>query len=255
MHKIRLRTGLLITIAAIVLSACGSAAGSPTPTSTITSTPVNVAAISTSVAQTVIAGITQTAFNLPTATLTSTPTMTPTSLTPQATRVSVLPTSTNCANSIFVADVTVPDNTQLPVGYGFTKTWRVKNTGTCPWTTSFALAFSYGEQMGGSNVRLAAAVPVGGQTDISVSMTVPNRTGKLTGVWTLIDDKSQPFCALLSVVINVGALSPTPTGSITVTPTPGASGTPTSTSTPTPTGSPTSTDTPTATPTATPTGP
>jgi hypothetical protein len=233
MHIKRFKLSLVIIIAALVLSACGASAGDATPTTT--STPVDVKALSTSVALTVVAQITQTAFNMPTATRTNTPTLTPTSATPQATRPQVLPTSTNCATYTFISDVTIPDGTTMPVGQEFTKTWRVKNTGTCPWTTSFALVFSYGEQMGGQTVKLPAAVPVGSETDISIVLKVPNKTGQLSGAWTLVDDKGQYFGSILTVVIKVGNPSPTatPTGS-TATPslTPTASETPTETATP-----------------------
>lgn len=33
----------------------------------------------------------------------------------------------------FVADITVPDNTIIPAGSKFIKTWRIKNVGTCTW--------------------------------------------------------------------------------------------------------------------------
>lgn len=235
---------LIVALGTFVLSACGSAAGNPTPTST----PLSVEAISTAAAQTVIAQLTQQApTTQPTAVFTDTLVGTATSINPQPTRTLALPTSANCANSIYISDVTIPDGTQLPVDQEFTKTWRVQNTGTCQWTTSFKLVFSYGEAMSGQAVSLANSVATGQQVEISVKLKVPNKTGKLTGVWVLVDDKGQHFGVLLTLVINVGALSPTPTGSVTATPTnTPPSDTPTSTNTPVPT------ETPTATPTVTP---
>ncbi|HEY77099.1 MAG TPA: hypothetical protein G4O00_13155, partial [Thermoflexia bacterium] len=39
---------------------------------------------------------------------------------------------TGCTlNGAFVADVTVPDNSTFPPNTPFTKTWRLRNTGTC----------------------------------------------------------------------------------------------------------------------------
>jgi hypothetical protein len=118
----------------------------------------------------------------------------------------------------------------MPAGTEFTKTWRVENNGSCPWTTSFSLVFSYGEQMGGQSFKLPTAVPVGQQTDLSVTMKVPSKSGQLNGIWALLDDKSQQVGAVLYVSITVGTGSPTPTGSTTATPT--ASETPTETATP-----------------------
>jgi hypothetical protein len=133
--------------------------------------------------------------------------------------VTASPTVQKCENSAFVSDVTIPDGTQMAVNQRFTKTWRVQNTGTCTWITSFYLAYSYGEAMGGQQkVLLTSAVATGQTADISVSLTVPNKTGKLTGVWSLYDDKGVNFGTLLTVVINVGAVSLTPTGGATATP-------------------------------------
>ena len=47
---------------------------------------------------------------------------------------------TLCPAATFVADVTIPDGTYINPGASFTKIWRLKNTGTCAWTTQFALA-------------------------------------------------------------------------------------------------------------------
>jgi hypothetical protein len=228
---------LFAVMAVFILSACGSAAKSPTPTQE------SLESISTAAAQTAFVQLTQLALTMPaTATFTNTPTltMTPTAGTPTATRTKVPPVVTTCAAFTFDKDVTIPDGTAMTAGQVFTKTWRVKNTGTCPWTTSFKLAFSSGEVMGGSSVALASAVAVGDSVDLSVQLTAPNKTGKLTGIWVLLDDTGQHFGPTLTVVISVGGtVSPSPTGSLTTTATPTRTSTPhpgaTSTNTPRPT--------------------
>jgi hypothetical protein len=247
---------ILVAIGAFLLSACSLGGGNETPTPTM----MSVDEIFTAAAQTVIAQITQQApITQPTSIFTDTPLVITPSITPLPSRTLPPPTATNCANSRYVADVTIPDGTQLPVGQEFTKTWSVQNTGTCTWTTSFRLAFSYGEAMGGQSVAFANLVSPGETVNISVNLKVPNKSGKLTGVWMLVDNRGQHFGELLTVVINVGALSPTATGSVTGTPTltpiPGGSTTPTSTATYTPasTATPTNTSAPTDTSTYTPT--
>jgi Ig-like domain from next to BRCA1 gene len=240
MQKRSFLIALIVLVSAFVLGACG-AKTTPTPT------PINVEAISTAAAQTVIAQLTQQAPTItPTAVFTDTPlfTATPTVLKPTSTKA--FPTAANCANSILVSDVTIPDGTILAAGAVFTKTWRVQNTGTCPWTTNFKLVFSYGEAMGGQTTPLPNAVATGEKVDISVKMTVPNKTGNLTGVWGLEDDKGQRFGELIAVRITVGTVSPTPTGGTAVTPTESTTPKPTKTPTETPTHKPTKT--PTATP-------
>ncbi len=237
MQKRTFLTSLIMILGAFILGACGGSNATPTPT------PVNVEAIQTAAVQSFIAQLTEQAPTItPTPAFTDTPKVTATPTVPLATSTKPVPTSTGCANFLFVSDVTIPDGTQMPVGQAFTKTWRVQNTGTCTWTTNFKLAFSYGDAMGGQSVPFASAVPTGQTVDVSVNLTVPNKTGKLTGVWVLLDDKGQHFGTLLTVVINIGAVSPTPTGSITVTPT--STNTPNSTSTDTPVPSKTPTETP-----------
>ncbi len=56
----------------------------------------------------------------------------------------------DCTNSAaFVADVTIPDNSDIPASTNFTKTWRVKNTGTCVWGPDYTLTSLFR----GENVR------------------------------------------------------------------------------------------------------
>jgi hypothetical protein len=53
-----------------------------------------------------------------------------------------------CDWAQFIADVTVPDGTTYAPGATFRKTWRLRNIGTCTWTTSYSLVFDSGAQMG-----------------------------------------------------------------------------------------------------------
>jgi len=46
-----------------------------------------------------------------------------------------------CDRAEFVDDVTVEDGTVFKPGETFTKTWRLKNTGSCTWTTSYRVVF------------------------------------------------------------------------------------------------------------------
>ena len=208
MKKHTLNLALIAIVAALILSACGAAA---TATPAPTYTPVDVGAISTAAVQTFIAQLTEQA-----PTITPTPAFTDT---PTATVVTPSPTVQKCEDLAFVEDVTIPDDTQMAVNQHFTKTWRVQNNGSCTWITGFYLGFSFGELMGGqARVPLTAAVAVGQTTDLSVSLTVPNKTGKLTGVWSLYDNKGVNFGRSLTVVIDVAAASATPTVAATATP-------------------------------------
>ncbi|HEX9840868.1 MAG TPA: NBR1-Ig-like domain-containing protein, partial [Anaerolineales bacterium] len=93
---------------------------------------------------------------------------------------------TNCDRAQFVADVTVPDGTVFAPGATFTKTWRLKNVGTCTWTKSYSLVFDSGEKMGApDSVPLPSDVPPGGSIDLTVNMTAPGTAGHYFGYWKL----------------------------------------------------------------------
>ncbi len=130
----------------------------------------------------------------PIATRTRAPSATPISpatatatLPPSPTPLPISPTaSARCDIAAFVADLSVPDNTAFRPGETFTKTWRVRNSGSCEWTAGYALIYSSGEQMGGPNeMILPAAVPSGAAIDISLNLTAPAEAGTYAGFWAL----------------------------------------------------------------------
>src|SRR5215216_1290108 len=97
--------------------------------------------------------------------------------------VSTVPPST-CDKAQFVLDVNYPDGTIVPPGATFTKTWRLKNVGTCPWTTSYQLVFFSGQQMGApASLAFSQNVAVGQTYDFSVNMTAPTAAGSYRGYW------------------------------------------------------------------------
>src|SRR5215211_6297182 len=84
----------------------------------------------------------------------------------------------------FVSDVTVPDGTRYDPGATFTKTWRLRNVGTCTWTTSYTMVFDTGTQMGTTaSVPFHTSVAPGNTIDLSVNMTAPNAAGHYLGYW------------------------------------------------------------------------
>lgn len=88
----------------------------------------------------------------------------------------------------FVEDVTIPDNTIVPAGQSFVKTWRVRNDGTCTWGPTgqylHALAFTSGDQMGApAEVPLPSTVEPGQSVDVSVTMQAPTAPGTYISSW------------------------------------------------------------------------
>ncbi len=117
------------------------------------------------------------------------------------------PTATsNCDAASFVADVTIPDNTVVGSGNTFSKTWRLKNIGTCSWTPSYAVVFISGASMSGPAVQaLAGNVNPGQTVDLSVNLTAPTADGTYTGNWGLRNAAGVIFSHFyVTIVINSG---------------------------------------------------
>lgn len=135
---------------------------------------------------------------------TETPTLEPTATQVPPTATPVVPTQTPvvivvtsfptatpqpCNAIQFVADVTVPDGTPFSPGSSFTKTWRLKNVGTCTWNTGYDLVFVDGSAMGGpAAVDMPGSVAPGQVIDVSVNLTAPASPGSYRGNWKLRTD-------------------------------------------------------------------
>lgn len=153
---------------------------------------------------------------IPTPTTVTLPTIPPIlPATPIPTAVVSIPTATaaQCSYSYsYVADVTIPDGQKIDPGNYFTKTWRIKNTGTCPWTTDFTLSFSSGSQMGGTNTKMPKYVYPGETVDISITMIAPVYSGSFQGNWQLKTPLGYSIGSPIWVKITVpGANYPTAT--------------------------------------------
>jgi hypothetical protein len=225
----------LSLLLSLLTSACNLSNADATPT-------FSVELAQTLAVATFSSGQTQTAIAMPTNTSTPTATSSPTSTitlavtntssAPIGSGVGIQPTS-SCYSMAFVADVTIPDNSNMKPGQSFTKTWRVRNNGTCAWDSGFKLNFIGGEAMGGATLTLDKAISPGTETELSVGMTAPNTTGSHRGNWRMANVTGTNFGDEVYVVIVVsGSASTTATSTTTSAPVP-ATGTPTATETPT----------------------
>ena len=107
------------------------------------------------------------------------------------------PQDQNCTDeAVFVADMTIPDDTKLSAGEAFTKTWKLRNSGTCTWNESYSLEFVSGDQMSSPlTVPLNETAPEE-TLQISVSLVAPVTSGIFTGVYQ--------FKNTLGEVISIG---------------------------------------------------
>ena len=195
----------LLLICGLFLSACGaSATQEPTP---------DVVAVRTSAASTVEARFTLTAAAFtptprPTATETSTPE-------PEATATETQPSVavvTNaegtqvelCDSLTYVADVTVNDNTIMSPGQDFIKTWRVRNTGACPWGAGYALTYAgYSNQMSGQFIAMTEVIQPGDEVEVSVQFKAPEAAGEYLSAWSMQNPQGVEFPQIIFVKIIV----------------------------------------------------
>lgn len=83
-------------------------------------------------------------------------------------------------------DLTIPDGTALLAGQGFTKTWRMVNSGTCKWTRLYQLVFFSGNSMGAHQENyLPVEVEPGAAVDLSVNFVAPQELGVYQSNWML----------------------------------------------------------------------
>ncbi len=138
--------------------------------------------------------------------------------------------SSACTDSAaFVADVTVPDYSNFDPRQSFTKTWRVKNTGTCTWNTGYKAVYSRGDTLDGAASVLLDQTAPGATLDISIPMTAPAADGKYEAFYKLSNQSGDAMPIddgdALWALITVGKVEVLPPPSPTPGPTPsGAAG-------------------------------
>ncbi|GAB4503182.1 MAG: hypothetical protein Fur0043_01740 [Anaerolineales bacterium] len=186
---------ITLTLLGLLFAACG-------PSEPIQPTP-DVNAIHTIAAQTVIAEFTQTAQAAPTATPEIPPTEEPTATLEAALPVPTVTVAVDltgatvtpipCDDSIFVIDITVPDDTEMTPGQDFVKTWKIKNTGTCTWGTGYSVLYAYGEKMSGVAEPLTSAVAPGEEVEVSVRFKAPDKPGQYPSTWRMANANNSPF--------------------------------------------------------------
>ncbi len=175
------RLTLITTVVILILSACNLPSNRP-PTE-------DPNAISTNAALTVQALLNQaTPFSTPTLPPPPAPTNTiaapPTLAIPTSTTAPISTSTQTCDMAQFVKDVTVPDGSSFNANDTFTKTWRLRNAGSCVWN-GYALVFDSGDAMSGVSPVSIGTVNPGQEVDVSVSLKAPASNGTYRGYWRI----------------------------------------------------------------------
>jgi len=174
-------------ILSLILSACG------------TPSEEDLAMASTAAAQTVEARFTQTAANTPTpepenaeeneTETEPTPTLTPT---PTETPIpEVAPEG--CLVATFVGE-TVPDGTIVEAGQYFTKSWSIRNDGTCTWHKGYKLVYWGGDRLGSAlEYEFFEETPPGEVMSFPIQLLAPETPGEYGGEWMIKSPSGYTF--------------------------------------------------------------
>lgn len=222
---------LSLLSAALFLASCGGGAAAA-PTADINA--ISTAAVETAIAQLSLQ-FTQTAQAAPTSTSlpTNTPISLPTFSLPTATAGGLPTVSFNssavagvtqlaspaappaatsslgdaCNNSVYEADLTIPDGTVLKPGQDFKKVWQFRNTGTCTWDEGYSLVFIGGDQaIDPVNYDIkdkADFIAAGESAEFDVPLTAPLTEGQYQGSWRMRSDSGVYFGETFTVVFEV----------------------------------------------------
>jgi len=96
----------------------------------------------------------------------------------------------NCNLFEFVSHQNYEEDTEVPPGIQFLKTWRVLNSGTCTWNSSYSFEYSDGDDMGTEGGPLLEGEDViepGEIANISLMLTAPEEEGDYASYWVLND--------------------------------------------------------------------
>jgi hypothetical protein len=238
MPKNMQKIGVVLLALSFVISACKPGAAAETqanPQAVYTNAAGTANAKMTEIMAVTPTQVTPTITGTPTASATAGPSDTPTLSGPTASLTLPALVGNLLDRAEFVSDVSIPDFTTFVPNQTFTKTWRLKNTGTSTWTTAYSVIFYSGAQMGGAtSTPLYREVRPGDTVDLSVDLVAPAGYGQYTGYWILRNPLDKNFGVGVNadqafyVIINVAAsgtafatatFTPTITQPATLTPT------------------------------------
>ena len=140
------------------------------------------------------------------------------------------PVVVGCTDAMaFIGDLNLDDNNMqsppvMSPGQAFRKGWRVKNIGTCTWSSGYSLNYVSGNvsaaQMGGSTVPVRGQVLPGQSYDFWADLVAPTYPGTYQAFWEMRNDMGEPFGQRVWVAVTIPApATPVPVPTQTPSPT------------------------------------
>lgn len=102
----------------------------------------------------------------------------------------------------YLADITVPDGTSIVAGRSFTKTWRVRNSGTSTWN-HFTLAHAGDERMDGPESVPLPPLKPNESGEVSLTLVAPLTPGRHRSTWKPRNSRGRlfPFELFADIVV------------------------------------------------------
>jgi hypothetical protein len=127
-------------------------------------------------------------------TRTPSPQVTPSSMYKETNTANQAEISCDLAQAGKPIDITIPDDTRLQPGENFSKTWRLVNAGSCPWTPNYAVVWFSGDELGlGPAQAFNDPVPPGSSVDVTLDMIAPLAPGAYQSNWKLRNAQGKLF--------------------------------------------------------------
>ena len=102
-------------------------------------------------------------------------------------------------------DVNIPDGTTMSPGQDFIKTWKVRNSGSCPWESGYELVYAgYADgDLSGQFQPLTEVIQPGQEVELSVQFTAPDEVGEYLSAWQMQNPAGVTFEEIIFVKIIV----------------------------------------------------
>jgi polar amino acid transport system substrate-binding protein len=117
------------------------------------------------------------------------------------------PPSSGCIDSMALVEELTEPVPELAPGETFTRTFRVRNAGTCDWDESYMLDFGGGNvddaRMGGEPIRITDGAASGETYDLELELTAPDEEGDYQAFWNMVDPRGATFGERIYISLTV----------------------------------------------------